>query len=92
MSKEELSQNRELAVPQASMDLAKDLLGGSGFRGLGSGGAVVDQVSCNPEALGLVPWDEVGPRVKALAVDGESLLAPGEAPDDYALSPGSGPG
>jgi poly-gamma-glutamate capsule biosynthesis protein CapA/YwtB (metallophosphatase superfamily) len=92
VSKEELSQNRELAVPQASMDLAKDLLGGSGFRGFGSAGAVVDHVSRNPEALGLVPWDAVGPRVKALAVDGESLLAPGEAPDDYALSPGSGPG
>jgi poly-gamma-glutamate capsule biosynthesis protein CapA/YwtB (metallophosphatase superfamily) len=92
VSKEELSQNRELAVPQASMDLAKDLLGGSGFRGFGSAGAVVDHVSRNPEALGLVPWDAVGPRVKALAVDGESLLAPGEAPDDYALSPGSGTG
>ena len=63
VSKEELSQNRELAVPQATMDLAKDLLGGSGFRGFGSAGAVVDHVSRYPEALGLVPWDEVGPRV-----------------------------
>ena len=92
MSKEELSQNRELAVPQASMDSAEELLGGSGFRGFDSAGAVVDHVSRNPEALGLVPWDEIGPRVKALAVDGESLLAPGAAPDDYALSPGSAPG
>ena len=91
VSKQELSQNRELAVPRASMDLAEELLGGSGFRGFDSASAVMDHVSRNPEALGLVPWDEVGPRVKALAVDGESLLEPGAAPDDYALSPGSAP-
>ena len=35
---------------------------------------MVDHVSKTPEALGLVPWDEVGPRVKALSVDGRSLL------------------
>jgi len=91
VSEEELSQDRDLAVPEASMDSAEELLGGSGFEGFDSADAVVDHVSRNPEALGLVPWDEVGPRVKALAVDGESLLEPGEAPDGYALSPGSAP-
>ena len=40
---------------------------------------MVDHVSKTPEALGLVPWDEVGPRVKALSVDGESLLDPDAA-------------
>src|SRR5829696_1771713 len=92
VSTEELSQNRELAVPQESMGSAEELLGGSGFEGFDSADAVVDHVSRNPEALGLVPWDEVGPRVKALAVNGEALLDPGAPPDGYALSPGSAPG
>ena len=92
VSEEELSQNRELAVPQESRELAEKLLGGSGFRGFDSTGAVVEHVSRNPGALGLVPWDEVGPQVRALAVNGESLLAPGSAPEDYALSPVSAPG
>jgi poly-gamma-glutamate capsule biosynthesis protein CapA/YwtB (metallophosphatase superfamily) len=92
VSKEELAQNRALAVPQDSMDLAEELLGGSGFEGFDSVGAVVEHVSRNPGALGLVPWDEVGPRVRALAVNGESLLAPGSAPEDYVLSPVSAPG
>ncbi len=87
VSTEELSQNQELAVSQESMRSAEQLLGGSGFEGFDSAGAVVDHVSRNPEALGLVPWDEVGPRVRTLAVDGESLLEPGEEPKDYALRP-----
>ena len=87
VSTEELSQNRELAVPQESMGSAEELLGGSGFEGFDSAGAVVDHVSRNPGALGLVPWDEVGPRVRTLAVEGESLLEPGEEPKDYALRP-----
>jgi poly-gamma-glutamate capsule biosynthesis protein CapA/YwtB (metallophosphatase superfamily) len=92
VSKEDLSQNRELAVPQDFTDSAEQLLGGSGFRSFDSAGAVVDRVSRNPGALGLVPWDEVGPWVKALGVDGESLLVPGAAPEDYALSPEAAPG
>ena len=92
VSKDELSQNRELAVPQESRETAQELLGSSGFEGFDSAGAVVDYVSRNPEAMGLVPWDEVGPRVRALGVDGESLLVPGAAPEDYALDPGSTPG
>lgn len=93
VSTEELSQNRELAVPQQSMGSAEELLGGSGFEGFDSAGAVVDHVSRSPGALGLVPWDEVSPRVRTLAVDGESLMEPGEEPKDYALRPGetSGP-
>jgi poly-gamma-glutamate capsule biosynthesis protein CapA/YwtB (metallophosphatase superfamily) len=92
VSKDELSQNRELAVPQESRETAEELLGGSGFEGFDSAGAVVDYVSRNPDAMGLVPWDEVGPRVRALGVDGESLLVPGATPEDYALGPGSAPG
>ena len=91
VSKDELSQNRELAVPQESRESAEELLGGSGFEGFDSAGAVVDYVSRNPEAMGLVSWDEVGPRVRALGVDGKSLLVPGAAPEDYALGPGSAP-
>ncbi|HEX2180750.1 MAG TPA: CapA family protein [Rubrobacteraceae bacterium] len=92
VSVEELSENRELAVSRGSMSLAEELLGGSGFRSFESDDAVVDHVSREPGALGLVPWDEVGPRVRALAVDGEALLAPGERPEGYVLSPGSAPG
>src|SRR5829696_4375997 len=92
VSKDELSQNRELAVPQESRETAEELLGGSGFESFDSAGAVVDHVSRNPDALGLVPWEEVGPRVRALGVDGESLLVPGAAPEDYALDPGTAPG
>jgi hypothetical protein len=92
VSDDELSQNRELAVPQESRETAQELLGSSGFEGFDSAGAVVDYVSRNPQAMGLVPWDEVGPRVRALGVDGESLLVPGAAPEDYALDPGSTPG
>ncbi len=92
VSKEELAQDRELAVPSGSRELAAQLLGGSGFETFDAADEVIDRVSRDPDATGLVPWDEVGPRVRALAVDGESLLVPGEAPEDYALSPGSAPG
>ena len=85
VSTEELEQNRELAVPQGSSELAEEVLDGSDFEGFDSVGAVLDHVSRNPGAMGLVPWDEVGPRVKALAVDGEPLLEPDAAPEDYPL-------
>jgi len=77
VSTEDLSQADELAVSRADQGLAEELLDRSSFRSFDSAGAVVDHVSLNPGALGLVPWDEVGPRVKALAVDGRSLLEPG---------------
>ncbi len=41
VSKDELSQNRELAVPQESRETAQELLGSSGFEGFDSAGAVV---------------------------------------------------
>jgi poly-gamma-glutamate synthesis protein (capsule biosynthesis protein) len=88
---EELSQAGELAVPRGYQGLAEDLLDrSSGFESLDSAEAVVDRVSRDPGAVGLVPWDEVGPRVKALAVSGESLLAPGaEDQRGYPLRSGS---
>lgn len=87
VSVQELSQNGELAVPQGSQELAGELLGRSDFGGFGSDEEVVDYVSRTPEAVGLVPWDEIDPRVKALAVNGELLLHPGtEEPESYPLS------
>src|SRR5215211_7380370 len=91
VSTEELSQNHELAVPRGSRELAQELLGGSGFEGFDSVGAVLDHVSRNPGAMGLVPWNEVGPRVKALAVNGEPLLEPGASPESYDLRSDSDP-
>ena len=88
VSTQELSQVRGLAVPQGYLDASKRSLDEPDLRSFGSASAVVDHVSRSPDALGLVPWDAVGPRVKVLALDGESLLEPGSrASGDYALSP-----
>ena len=73
---EGLSRASGVAVGRGYREEAENLVGRSGFESFDSAGAVVDHVSRTPGALGLVPWDEVGPRVKALAVDGESLLDP----------------
>jgi poly-gamma-glutamate synthesis protein (capsule biosynthesis protein) len=90
VSTEELSQAGELAVPRAYGGLAEELLDRSGFDSFDSADAVVDHVSRNPGALGLVPWSEVGPRVKALAVGGRSLLQPDAADlEGYPLKSGN---
>jgi hypothetical protein len=87
---DELSQNSELAVPRESHAVAAELLGRSDFEDFDSADAVLDHVSRTPEALGLVPWDEIDPRVKALAVDGVSLLEPDPAdPESYPLRSGA---
>ena len=90
VSVEELSQTEDLAVPQELSAIAGELLGSSdGLELFDSPTAVVDHVSQTPDAVGLVPWDAVTPRVKALAVGGKTLLAPGtRAPEDYPLSSG----
>ena len=49
-------------------------------------------MSRSPEAIGLVPWNEVDPRVKALAVDGTSLLDPDAANPDQEDRDGDGIG
>jgi hypothetical protein len=86
VSTQELSQADELDVPEGSRGLAEEFLGRSGFEVFDSAEAVVNHVSRNPGAMGLVPWNEVGPRVKALAVNGESILEPhGANPEDYPL-------
>ena len=88
VSMEELAQADELAVPDEAREPAAALLERSDIAGQGSSETVVDEVSQDPEALGLVPWDEVDPRVKALAVDGETLLDPdAEGSGDYPLRP-----
>ena len=93
VSLDELSGADELSVPSGSLDVAEGLIGRAGFRGLDSPDAVVDHVSRTPGALGLLPWDEVGPRVKALAVEGESLLEPGASDlSGYPLRPEGGKG
>jgi len=86
VSMEYLSGDGNFAVPREYADMAKRLLGGSGFQTLGSAAAIVDRVSRTPGAMGLVPWDKVGPHVKVLAVDGESLLEPGQTANDYPLA------
>src|SRR5215210_2777314 len=93
VSLEELSQTRDLAVPQEFQEAAGDLLDRSDFEGFDSAGEVVDHVSRTPESVGLVPLEEIEPRVKALAVDGEFLLKPGAAnPEGYSLRLGAATG
>ena len=82
----DLSETPDLAIGRGYREEAEGLTDGSGFEGFGSAEAVVDHVSRTPGALGLVPWDEVGPRVKALGVEGRALLDPETAaPEDYPL-------
>jgi poly-gamma-glutamate synthesis protein (capsule biosynthesis protein) len=89
VSMQELSQADQLVVPRRYEELAGDLLDRSHFESLDSAEAVVDRVSRDPRTLGLVPWNAVGPRVKALAVDGKSLLEPGASdPGGYPLKSG----
>jgi poly-gamma-glutamate capsule biosynthesis protein CapA/YwtB (metallophosphatase superfamily) len=92
---EELSRVGELAVPEDLGGEVGELLGRSAeeLRGFGSVAAVIDHVSRTPDAVGLVPWDAVTPRVKALAVDGEALLGPGAVdPESYPLKVGDAVG
>jgi Bacterial capsule synthesis protein PGA_cap len=78
VSVEELSRIEGLAVPRELEGTVGELLGRSdGIEGFGSAAEVVDHVSRAPDAVGLVPWDAVTSRIKALSVDGRSLLAPG---------------
>ena len=86
ISTQELSGTRDLAVGRGYRDEAEELVDSPKFESFDSGAAVVDHVSKTPGALGLVPWDEVGPRVKALSVDGRSLLD-SEGSGDYPLAP-----
>jgi hypothetical protein len=95
VSMEELSQDRDLGVPRGYLEAAQKLLDRSDFERFDSADAVLEHVSRTPGTVGLVPWDEVDPRVKALAVDGEPLLeARAGDPEDYPLSPddATGPG
>ena len=85
---QQLSRISDLAVPKESRAAAEELLGRPEFGRSGPAAAVVDYVGRNPGATGLVPWDEVTPQVKSLAVDGEALLsADGGVPEDYPLAP-----
>ena len=93
VSLEELSAADELSVPSGSLGVAEDLIDRPGLRPFDTAEAVVDHVSRTPGALGLLPWDEVEPMVKALAVDGKSILEPGASdPSNYPLRPEEGAG
>ena len=87
VSTADLSQAPELAVPQEFREAAGQLLSRSDLEDYDSTDAVVDYVGRTPEAVGLVPWDEVGPRTKALSMDGISLFDPD--PEGYRLRSGS---
>jgi poly-gamma-glutamate capsule biosynthesis protein CapA/YwtB (metallophosphatase superfamily) len=88
VSTKDLSEARRLAVARGSREEAGELVDRSEFQSFDSVDAVIEHVSTTPGALGLVPWDGVGPRVKALSVDGESLLDPDEsASEAYPLKP-----
>jgi hypothetical protein len=86
ISRQELSGTRNLAVGRDYRDEAEELIDNPRLERFDSEAAVLDHVSKTPEALGLVPWDEVGPRVKALSVDGRSLLD-SEGSAAYPLAP-----
>jgi hypothetical protein len=89
----ELSRDHEPAVPRGLREPLAELLDDPDLESFDSAEAVVDHVSRTPGALGLLPWEAVDPRVKTLAVDGESPLRPGEAgSEDYPLVLGDGPG
>ena len=83
-----LSRVRGLAVPQDYRNSAVRLLEQPDLRSFDSVTAVVDYVSRTPAAIGLIPWEAVNPRVKALAVDDRDLLvANGISSESYPLAP-----
>lgn len=89
----ELLGDQEPAVPRALREPLVRLLGTRDLEPFDSAGAVVDYVSRTPGAFGLVPWEDVNPTVKVLAVDSESPLRPGSGkPEDYPLVLGDAPG
>ncbi len=73
---EELSQEDSLAVPEAASAAAEALLGSPDLSLFDFSSTVLEYVSQTPGAVGLVPWDEVDPRVKVLRIEGKSLLVP----------------
>ena len=56
---QELSETRNLAVGRGYRGEAEGLIDSPRFENLESAASVVDHVSKTPDALGLVPWDEV---------------------------------
>jgi poly-gamma-glutamate capsule biosynthesis protein CapA/YwtB (metallophosphatase superfamily) len=73
---EQFAKLRGLAVSGESIRVSEEL-DISGARRFDTAGAVVEHVSRTPEAVGLVPWDQVDARVKALEVEGVSLFTSG---------------
>lgn len=92
VSEGELSRKGDLLVPRGVRRSAAELLERPDLEASGSTREVIERVSHTPDALGIVPWSAVGPRVKALAVDGEDLLDPDTGSEAYPLRPGSATG
>ncbi len=76
-SVEDLSRTEDLAVARGDHGLAEALLDEPDLAVFESPAEVVGHVSRSPGAAGLVPWDEVVPRVRTLPVDGVEILEPG---------------
>lgn len=91
VTKKELSRTPKLAIPKNLSKEVGKLLSrpGGKLQDFGSAAEVVDHVSRTPDAVGLVPWDAVSPHVKALSVDGETLIGPkAAASESYPLKAG----
>lgn len=76
VSERELSGSYRPLVPAGLSEGVSELLGVERVRSSGSAEEVVRRVSRDPEAVGLVPWQAVDGRVKALSVEGVAPLSP----------------
>lgn len=82
----ELTRDYDPAVPRGLRDPLSELLDDRDLDTFDSAEAIVDHVSRTPGAVGVVPWNDVTPQVKTLAVNGDSPLNPDSAaPEDYPL-------
>jgi poly-gamma-glutamate synthesis protein (capsule biosynthesis protein) len=83
---QELADVRGLAVSEADAGPAGELLKGADLVALPSPEAVLRRVSRDPGSIGLVPWDAVDARVKALSVGGISPFDPLRRRGEYPLA------
>jgi poly-gamma-glutamate capsule biosynthesis protein CapA/YwtB (metallophosphatase superfamily) len=85
----DLSRDHAPAVPRGLREPLAGLLDEGPLKPFASAEAIVEHVSRTPGAVGLVPWQDVDPRVKVLALGESAPLGPGSAPpEDYPLALG----
>ncbi len=77
-----------LWVPQGEVEVLRELVAPQGDGGLrpASLGEMLEQAWQEPGSLALLPFDQLEPRWKVLAVDGQSPLRRGFAPARYPLT------